>query len=45
MRSFVTYTSPSIIRMMTLRRMSWAGHVTRMGEEKHAYMILIGKPE
>jgi hypothetical protein len=28
------YSSPSIIRMMKSRRMRWAGHVARMGEEK-----------
>jgi hypothetical protein len=25
------YSSPSIIRMITSRRMRWAGHVARMG--------------
>jgi hypothetical protein len=25
------YSSPSIIRIIKLRRMRWAGHVTRMG--------------
>jgi hypothetical protein len=25
------YSSPSIIRIMKLRRMKWAGHVARMG--------------
>jgi hypothetical protein len=38
-------TGPSIIRMMKLRRMRWAGHVTRMGEKKHAYTIWVGNPE
>jgi hypothetical protein len=28
------YSSPSIIRVITSRRMKWAGHVARMGEEK-----------
>jgi hypothetical protein len=28
------YSSPSIIRIMTSRRMRWAGHVARMGEEE-----------
>jgi hypothetical protein len=23
----------------------WAGHVTRMGEEKSVYKVLVGKPE
>ena len=25
--------------------MRWAGHVARMGEERGAYMVLVGKPE
>jgi hypothetical protein len=28
------YSSPSIIRIMKSRRMSWAEHVATMGEEK-----------
>jgi hypothetical protein len=39
------YSSPSIIRMIRLRRMRWAGHVARMGEKRNAYRILVGKPE
>jgi hypothetical protein len=27
------YSSPDIIRQMKTRRMRWAGHVARMGEE------------
>jgi len=27
------------------RRMRWAGHVARMGEERGAYRVLVGKPE
>jgi hypothetical protein len=27
------------------RRMRWAGHVTRFGEKRNAYRILVGKPE
>jgi hypothetical protein len=27
------------------RRMRWAGHVARMGEESGAYRVLVGKPE
>jgi hypothetical protein len=27
------------------RRMIWAGHVARMGEEKGVYRVLVGKPE
>jgi hypothetical protein len=28
------YSSPGISRVMKTRRMRWAGHVARMGEEK-----------
>jgi hypothetical protein len=28
------YSSPNIIRMIKSRRMRWAEHVTRMGEEE-----------
>jgi hypothetical protein len=28
------YTSPSIIRIIKSRRIGWAGHVARMGEEE-----------
>jgi hypothetical protein len=30
------YCSPSIIRMIKLRRMRWAGHVARMGVKRNA---------
>ena len=30
------YSSPSIVRMIKSRRMRWAGHVARMGEERGA---------
>jgi hypothetical protein len=26
-------------------RIKWTGHVTRMGEMRNAYKILVGKPE
>jgi hypothetical protein len=39
------YSSPNIIRMIKSRRMRWAGHVARMGENRNAYRILVGKPE
>jgi hypothetical protein len=35
------YSSPSIITMIKLRRMRWAGHVARMGEKKNAYRLLV----
>jgi hypothetical protein len=39
------YSSPSIIRIMKARRMTWAGHVARMREKRNAYRLLVGKPE
>jgi len=39
------YSSPNIVRVIKSRRMRWAGHVTRMGEEKEVYRVLVGKPE
>jgi hypothetical protein len=39
------YSSPSIIRIIKSRRMIWAGHVARMGENRNACRILMGKPE
>jgi len=39
------YSSPSIVRVIKSRRMRWAGHVVRMGEERGAYRVLVGKPE
>jgi hypothetical protein len=39
------YSSQSIIRMIKSRKMSWAGHVARMGEKRIAYRILVVKPE
>jgi hypothetical protein len=38
-------SSPSIIRIIKSRRMRWAGHVARMGENRNAYKLLVGKPE
>jgi hypothetical protein len=26
-------------------KMRWAGHATRIGEQRNAYRILVGKPE
>jgi hypothetical protein len=39
------YSSPSKIRIIKSRRMSWAGHVARMGEKRNTYRLLVGKPE
>ena len=39
------YSSPNIVRVIKSRRMRWAVHVARMGEERGVYRILVGKPE
>ena len=39
------YSPPNIVRVIKSRRMRWAGHVARMGEEKRVYRFLLGKPE
>jgi len=39
------YSSPNIVRVIKSRRMRWAGHVARMGEERGVYRVLMGKPE
>jgi hypothetical protein len=41
----ILYSSPNIIRQIKSRRIIWAGHVARMGEEKNVYRVLMGKPE
>ena len=37
------YSSPNIVRVIKSRRMRWAGHVARMGEERGAYRVLVGE--
>ena len=39
------YPSPNILRVIKSRRIRWAGHVARMGEESGVYRVLVGKPE
>jgi hypothetical protein len=41
----ILYSSPNIIRQIKSRRMRWAGHVARVGEERKVYRVLVGKPE
>jgi hypothetical protein len=45
MQGVVMYSSPDIIRQVKSRRMRWAGHVARMGEERKVYKVLVGNPE
>jgi hypothetical protein len=46
-RSFMVriFRQVHIIRIMKSKRMRWAGHVARMGENRNAYRLLVGKPE
>ena len=39
------YCSLNTVRVIKSRRMRWAGHVARMGEERGAYRVLVGKTE
>jgi hypothetical protein len=40
------YSSPNFVREIKLpRRMTWAGHVARMGEGRFVYRVFVGRPE
>ena len=39
------YSSSNIVRVIKSRRMRWAGHGARMGEERGAYRVLVWKPK
>jgi hypothetical protein len=39
------YSSSSIIRMIKLWRLRWAGHVAQMRETRNAYRLLLGNAE
>jgi hypothetical protein len=39
------YSSPDIIRQIKSRRISWAGHVARMGKGRKVCKILVGQLE
>ena len=39
------YSLPNIVRVVKSRRMRWAGHVARMGEDRVVQRVLVGKPE
>jgi hypothetical protein len=41
----ILYSSPSIIRQIKSRRMRWAGHVIRVGEDRNMYKVFMAKPE
>jgi hypothetical protein len=39
------YSLPNIVRVVKSRRMGWARHVARMGENSGVHRVLVGKPE
>jgi hypothetical protein len=39
------YSSPNIVPVIKSRRMRWAGHVARLGEERDVYRVLVRKSE
>jgi hypothetical protein len=39
------YSLPNIVRVVKSRRMRWARHVARMGEDRGVHRVLVGKPE
>jgi hypothetical protein len=41
----ILYLSPNIIRQIKSKRMRRAGHVSRMGEERKVYRVLVVKPK
>jgi hypothetical protein len=45
MRSFVTFASPNIIKVIKSRWMIGTGYVARMEEMRNAYNTSVGKPE
>ena len=34
-----------MVQVVKSRRMRWAGHVARMGEDRGVHRVLVGKPE
>ena len=39
------YSLPNIVRVVKSRRIRWAGHVARMGEDRGVHRVLVGRPE
>src|SRR5215470_1603688 len=39
------YSLPNIVRVVKSRRMRWAGHVARMGEDSGVHRVLVGRPK
>jgi hypothetical protein len=43
--SFVICQHICVIVIIKSRRMRWAGYVAGMGQKRHTYRLLVGKPE
>jgi hypothetical protein len=41
----VLYSSPSIVRVIKLRQMKWAGYVAHIAERRVVYRVLVGRPK
>jgi hypothetical protein len=39
----ILYSSPNIIRQIKSRRVKWAGHYARVGEERNVYRVWVKK--
>jgi hypothetical protein len=39
------YSLPNTVRVVKSRRMRWAGHMARMGEDRGVHRVLVGKRE
>jgi hypothetical protein len=39
------FSSPSIIRIIKVRRIAWTVYVARTGKKRNACRLLVGKPE
>jgi hypothetical protein len=39
------YSSPNIVRVIKSRRLRWAEHVARMGEDRGVYRVLVRRPK
>ena len=42
---YIYISLSNIVRVVKSRRMRWAGHVARMGEDRGVHRVLVGKPE
>jgi hypothetical protein len=41
----IVYSLPNIVQVVKSRRMKWAEHVARMGEDRVVHRLLVEKPE